>query len=129
MSVIENSKSRSRRVGVERAITSGSALMEWRKKKGISRRLFAEMADCSERTLATCEKAKKIPATVERPVTETIRLIRALNGLAGDDVELKVWLNQNNRAFGDRSPIEVMKNGEADLLWEMVHQIRQGAFE
>jgi len=48
--------------------------------------------------------------------------------LAGDDIALKEWLDQSNRAFGGRSPLELMKKGEADLLWEMVHQVRQGVF-
>ena len=109
-------------------IKSGSDLMLWRKKRGISRKLFAQMADCSERTLATCEKATLLPNTIERPVTETVRLIRALQELAGDNTALKDWLLTPNPAFGKRTPLMLIKEGEADLLWEMVYQLRQGAF-
>lgn len=109
-------------------IKSGSDLMAWRKKWGISRKLFAQMADCSERTLATCEKASSLPDTIERPVTETVRLIRALQELAGDHTALKDWLLTPNPAFGKRTPLTLIRNGEVDRLWEMVHQLRQGAF-
>ena len=102
--------------------------MAWRKERGISRKLFAEMADCSERTLATCEKSRKLPQTMARPITETVRLLRALRELAGDDTALKDWLLAPNRAFNKKAPLTLIKGGESDRLWEMVHQLRQGAF-
>jgi len=110
------------------AIKSGAELMTWRKKRGISRKLFAEMADCSERTLATYEKEATLPETMERPVTETVRLVRALQDLAGEGAALKDWLQTPNPAFGKRMPLTLIKNGESDLLWEMFYQLRQGAF-
>lgn len=132
-SVISNKKPPKKRVLIRSpkggsTIKSGSDLMVWRKKRGISRKLFAQMADCSERTLATCEKAALLPETIERPITETVRLIRALQELAGDNIALKDWLLTPNPAFGKRMPLTLIKNGEADLLWEMVYQLRQGAF-
>tara|TARA_R110002096_G_scaffold243713_1_gene435831 strand:- start:480 stop:893 length:414 start_codon:yes stop_codon:yes gene_type:complete len=113
---------------VERGIKSGPALMKWRKDRGITRKLFAEMANCSERTLATCEKADPLPTSMERPVRETVRLIHALQELAGDVKELKGWLEKPNPAFRKMTPLALIKNGESDLLWEMVYQLRLGAF-
>jgi uncharacterized protein (DUF2384 family) len=109
-------------------ISSGTALMTWRKQRGISRELFAQMADFSERTLATYETAPKLPPKIKRPVNETVRLISALREIAGDDVELKDWLNRPNPAFGEKRPLTLITHGESDLLWEMVYQLRQGAF-
>ena len=109
-------------------ISSGTALMTWRKQRGISRKLFAQMADCSERTLATYETAPKLPSKLKRPVNETVRLIQALRELAGDDVELKDWLDRPNPAFGKQKPLTLITHGKSDLLWEMVYQLRQGAF-
>jgi len=109
-------------------ISSGTALMTWRKQRGISRKLFAQMADCSERKLATYEAAPKLPPKIKRPVNETVRLIQALRELAGDDIELKDWLNRPNPAFGKKTPLTLITHGESDLLWEMVYQLRQGAF-
>lgn len=102
--------------------------MRWRKRLGISRKLFAEMADCSERTLATCEKALEIPGGIERSVRETVRLLQGLHELAGGSAELKDWLLRPNPAFRKRAPLALIKSGESDVLWEMIHQLRQGAF-
>ena len=107
---------------------SGPQLMKWRKETGISRVLFAEMAHFSERTLATGEKASRLPKKIERPVTETVRLIQGLQDLAGNKAALKVWLQESNPAFDNRTPLSLIKNGESDRLWEMVYQIRQGSF-
>ena len=109
-------------------ITSGPALKSWRQRRGIPRPLFAEIADCSERTLATYEASPRLPVKFSRPVMESVRLIQALQELAGDDAALKEWLQKPNTAFDRRTPLSLIKNGEVDLLWSMVHQIRQGAF-
>jgi uncharacterized protein (DUF2384 family) len=108
--------------------TSGPDLMAWRRERGISREIFAEMADFSVRKLATYEKAAHLPAKVVRPVTETVRLIGALGELAGDQEALSGWLHAPNRAFGKRSPLDLIKAGESDEIWQMVHQLRQGSF-
>jgi hypothetical protein len=121
-------KSKAPKTKVEFKITSGPALMKWRKERGISRKLFAAMADCSERTLATCEKADKIPKTLERPVIETARLLRALKDLAGNDIALNAWLSKPTHAFGNQTPLTLIENGASDRLWEMVFQLRQRAF-
>jgi uncharacterized protein (DUF2384 family) len=102
--------------------------MKWRQERGISRKLFAQLADCSERKLATYEKTQVLPKSVQRPVTETVRLIKALRDLAGDDQALKDWLTTPNRAFGKHTPLALIEAGEADILWQMIHQLRQGEF-
>ena len=109
-------------------IESGPALMKWRREQGISRELFAKMSDFSERTLASYEKKPKLPKKIERPVTETVRLLRALTELAGDDAGLKDWLLKPNPAFGKKTPLSLVRNGKSDRLWEMIFQLRHGAF-
>jgi DNA-binding transcriptional regulator YiaG len=110
------------------AIKSGPALKMWRQGHGITRPLFAQIADCSERTLATYEGKARLPANFSRPVEQSIRLIVALEELAGDDAALKEWLQRPNAAFDRRTPLSLITAGEVDVLWAMVHQIRQGAF-
>ncbi len=109
-------------------IKSGSALKNWRKERGISRPLFAQIADCSERSLATYESKTKLPEKFSRPVAESVRLIQALEELAGDSAALKNWIQKPNTAFDDRTPLSLITSGEVDVLWRMVHQLRQGAF-
>ncbi len=125
MSTITKRKPKSRK---STEIKSGPALMAWRQNQGISRPLFAQMADCSERKLATYEKARSLPKKVQRPITETVRLILALRELAGDATALKEWLQRPNPAFGRKTPLSLIIDGKSDLLWEMVCQIRQGSF-
>jgi DNA-binding transcriptional regulator YiaG len=110
------------------AFKSGLALKTWRQGRGIPRPLFAQIADCSERTLATYEGKARLPAKFSRPVEESIRLIMALEELAGDNAALKEWLQKPNAAFDRRTPLSLITSGEVDVLWAMVHQIRQGAF-
>lgn len=110
------------------AIKSGSALKTWRQERGIPRPLFAQFADCSERTLATYERKTILPDNFRRPVTESVRLILALQELAGDNTSLKEWLHKPNTAFDMKTPLSLIKDGEVDVLWRMVHQIRQGSF-
>ena len=109
-------------------VVSGPTLKRWRQEHGISRVLFAKMADVSERKMATIEKAPRIPAKAKRPVNETMRLIQALQELVGDDAALKEWLETPNPAFDQESPLDLINHGESDVLWEMVHQVRHGAF-
>jgi uncharacterized protein (DUF2384 family) len=107
---------------------SGPELMNWRRSFGIARPLFAEVAHFSERKLATYEKAKTLPPGVVRPVRESVRLLAALAELCGDSARLSEWLRQPNRAFGGRAPLDLIRTGEGDRLWEMIHQVRQGTF-
>ena len=102
--------------------------MAWRQARGISRPLFARLAACSERKLATYEKAESLPPKVQRSIVETVRLLQALRELAGEDTDLRTWLTRPNAAFGRRTPLAVIVSGESDLLWEMVHQLRQRSF-
>lgn len=107
---------------------NGLGFMEWRRERGISRELFAELTNCSVRKLATYEKVEELPEGVNRAFNEVIHLLIALEDLAGGQNELKGWLLTENAAFGGETPVHVIKSGRADLLWEMVFQLRHGAF-
>ena len=110
------------------AVRSGPALMQRRRERGISRGLFTEMTDFSLRKLATYEKTRRLPKKVVRPITTALRLLNALSELAGDETALKTWIKTPNTAFDDHTPLALIKAGKADQLWEMIHQVRQGAF-
>ena len=135
MSVIQTKKKTAEKRSVRNptktgiAIKSGPALKNWRQKRGISRPLFAQIADCSERTLATYEGKIRLPAKFSRPVVESVRLIQALEEIVGDQATVKEWLQKPNPAFDGRTPLSLIHGGEIDLLWAMVQQIRQGSFE
>ena len=111
----------------QQARKSGSALYSWRKSVGLNRSTFAWLASVSERTLATYEKLPQLSAPAKAQVTEAVRLIRALSELIPVQ-ELAVWLQTPNPGFDGRSPRELIEAGERDLVWEMIHQTRHGAF-
>ena len=111
----------------QQAQKSGSALYSWRKSVGLNRSTFAWLASVSERTLATYEKLPQLSAPAKAQVTEAVRLIKALSELIPIS-ELPAWLQTPNPGFDGRSPKELIEAGERDLLWEMIHQTRHGAF-
>jgi len=109
------------------AKTSGTALYLWRRATGLNRETFARIANFSERTLATYEKHRKLPAPVRPQINEAIRLVRALMQIIPSE-DLVKWLHTPNPGFDGKKPWTLIERGERDLLWEMIHQTRQGAF-
>jgi DNA-binding transcriptional regulator YiaG len=106
---------------------SGTALYSWRRATGLNRETFARIANFSERTLATYEKHRKLPVPVRPQINEAIRLVRALMQIIPSE-DLTKWLHTPNSGFDGKKPWTLIKNGERDLLWEMIHQTRHGAF-
>jgi len=75
------------------------------------------------------KKAPRLPKSVLRPVTETVRLIQTLQSLVGgDDAAVRECLEKPNSAFGGQKPITLIMVGQTDRLWEMAYRIRRGEF-
>jgi len=106
---------------------SGTALFQWRRAQGLNRPTFARLANFSERTLATYEKRKQLPAAIRPQVNEAGRLIMALREIIPAD-QLATWLRTPNPGFGGRRPWTLIQNGERDVIWAMIQQTRQAAF-
>jgi transcriptional regulator with XRE-family HTH domain len=106
---------------------SGTALYSWRRATGLNRETFARIANFSERTLARYEKRRKLPVPVRPRINEAISLVRALMQIIPSE-DLTKWLHTPNPGFDGKKPWTLIKNGERDLLWEMIHQTRHGAF-
>ncbi len=111
----------------QRARESGTALFSWRRSVGLNRPTFARLANFSERTLATYERHARFPSGVQARVTEAVRLVQALLEIIPAE-ELVAWLGAPNPGFDGRKPWTLIENGERDLIWEMIHQTRHGAF-
>ena len=109
------------------APSAGPALFAWRRSVGLNRPTFARLARLSERTLATYEKHAHLPAAVQAQVTEAVRLVGALLEIIPARA-LSGWLQTPNPGFDGRMPWALIEAGERDLLWEMIHQTRHGAF-
>ena len=116
-----------RPVSWKRAKESGTALYLLRRSTGLNRETFARIANFSERSLATYEKHRKLPASVRPQINEALRLVKALMQIIPSD-ELAKWLHTPNPGFDGKKPWTLIERGERDVLWEMIHQTRQGAF-
>ena len=114
-------------VTIQNAKKSGTALFRWRRSVGVNRETFAHLANCSERTLATYEKSKELPPLVRPQVNEGLRLLKALLEILPAH-DLGAWLQKPNPGFGGQRPWTLIQNGERDVIWEMIHQTRQGSF-
>jgi DNA-binding transcriptional regulator YiaG len=116
-----------KRVTWQRARESGTALFLWRRAVGLNREMFAQIANFSERSLATYEKRRQLPVSIRPQVNEAVRLVKALLEIIPAD-DLPGWLKTPNRGLGGQRPWTLIKRGEKDLLWAMIYQTRQGAF-
>ena len=109
------------------ALRNGKNLMIWRKQRGINRSTFARLANCSERKMATYEKATKLPLPVRRQASEAVRLLQALGEIISEEA-ISDWLRRPNTSLDRRVPLAIIEAGESDLLWDMIYQTRQSTF-
>lgn len=116
-----------RRATASRTITSGPALFRWRKSVGINRPVFAGLANFSERSLASYEADNQLTKPAKAQITEALRLVRALHEIIPAK-DLPEWLTTPNKGFGGRKPWDLIRKGERDVIWAMIHQTRQGSF-
>jgi DNA-binding transcriptional regulator YiaG len=114
-------------VKTQLARRSGPALYQWRRSVGMNRETFAGLANFSERTLATYEKQEDVPAPAQTQLNEAIRLLDALMEIVPPS-DLAKWIHAPNPGFGGKTPWTLIRQGERDVIWEMIHQTRQGAF-
>lgn len=105
----------------------GPSLYSWRRAVGLNRETFARLANFSERSLATYEKEEVFPPSVKPQLNEAMRLVKALLEIIPAE-DLQAWLEAPNTGFGGRRPWTLIEEGEKDLLWEMIYQVRQGVF-
>ena len=111
----------------KKARTNGTQLFHLRRSLGIPRPLFSKLADVSERSLASYESTPKLPAAVQPRLTEALRLLEALLEILPAE-DLREWLTTPNPGFQGKAPLELIRNGQKDLVWAMIHQTRVGAY-
>lgn len=100
--------------------------MVWRKHFGITRPVYATLSDCSERTLATIEKRRRLALNKERALNEARRLVLALAEIMEPE-NIGNWLEQKNEWFG-KTPLQVIEDGKVDQIWEMIYHTKEGGF-
>jgi len=112
---------------VNQPIQSGMDLMQWRRHIGISRPVYALLSACSERTLATEEARRRLQLHKARKLNETYRLLIGLCGIM-DPANVGKWLNEPNKWFAGKTPLDVIRSGQIDQVWTMIHHTREGGY-
>lgn len=113
------------RLNLSRA--SGPALQSWRRANGLNRLIFAGLGNFSERSLASYERQRRIPKYARPQISEASRLVTALRQIIPTE-NLQAWLNTPNPGFQGEKPMTLIRKGERDVIWAMIHQTRQGSF-
>ena len=76
----------------------------------------------AKKTIDKLEKRKIVSlpdSTIDKKMN---RLMDALKILLGKH-RLTKWLNMQNAAFENQKPLDLIINGQADRIWQMIHQI------
>ena len=108
-------------------IKSGFDLKQWRRGIGITRPVYANLSNCSERTLATKEGEKKLSMKSERRLNETMRLLIALGEIMEKE-NISTWLNEKNEWFDGQTPMNIISQGNINSIWEMIFHTREGGY-
>ena len=112
---------------LRRPIRSGRRLMEWRRAIGITRPVFAVLSACSERTVATQEAKRRILLPQERRLNEARRLLLGLCEIMDPD-NVAGWLHAPNDWLAGQTPMRVIRRGEMDSIWELIHHTKTGGY-
>ena len=103
-----------RRGGAEVAATRAAA--------GLSQVEFARLTGYSIRAVAGWEAGKPLAGAARRRVAEISRLLVALSELMPAS-RVGQWMREPNDGFGGQTPTQLVERGEADRLWQMIHQV------
>jgi DNA-binding XRE family transcriptional regulator len=96
-------------------------LRKLRAVMGLNMKDFAELIGMSERSVFNLEKTGRISRNLRRVLTETAKMYAQVKRYFLDKVQFEVWLHRPNRAFSMRAPIDLIKAGESNLVWNLIH--------
>lgn len=101
-----------------------SDVLDVRRSFELTRAEFAPLLGYSERTLASWEVGEKRPKQeVMRRYEELRRLHQGLGSIMREQ-SIPVWLKHGNPAFGNRPPLELIREGRSDQLWQVIFQLQ-----
>lgn len=116
----------SRKSGVRKAsVKSKSISRRVRNRFDLTQDEFAELTGYAKRSIASWEAGAGPSDSALTRIKELDRLSLAIKRIMGQ-AEVGQWMRKPNAAFEGRTPIQVVANGEADRLWQMVHNIEDG---
>ena len=111
--------------GRKKNLTSRPKAYRIRRKFALTQPKFARVMGISVRRLADLEQGVEPSEQVKRRITEVDRLRRELATVVNAE-KIGPWMDGPNKAFGNRRPIQVIEDGEIDLLWAMIYDLKSG---
>jgi hypothetical protein len=92
---------------------------------GISHDSVTRLTGFSLRAVTNWNQGAKPSASTSRRLNEMKRLFSALERLVSS-AAIGEWLREPNPAFDGSTPLQVIERGEADRIWQMVHELESG---
>ena len=111
--------------GIRVVTLNNESKLELRFMLDMAREPFGRLVNVSVRTIANVESNKIKSEKLERNYVEIKRLYDSLKEVV-DQVCLRDWFCEPNKAFNELKPIEVIERGEIDRLWDMFYRLRSG---
>jgi transcriptional regulator with XRE-family HTH domain len=100
----------------------GALVAAIRAASGLSQEEFARLTGYSTRAVAGWEAGKPLARAGRRRFAEIGRLLKALAELMPPG-QVGRWLREPSGEFDGQTPMQVVERGEADRVWQMIHQI------
>ncbi|HEX4202403.1 MAG TPA: hypothetical protein VHY59_12850 [Chthoniobacterales bacterium] len=95
------------------------------KEAGMNYDMLAKALSVSRRSVSGWLSGRE-PERINRVrINEFGRLVTELRTIIQPE-KLKSWWNQPASNFGGSTPLQVLERGEADRLWRMIWEIREG---
>jgi len=90
----------------------------------LTRPEFASLLGRSDRTLAKWESGEREPGRDDRRRYEELRRLHEGLGTIMRVAAIRPWLEKANSAFGGQVPLDLIRNGKIDLIWQMIFQLQ-----
>ncbi|HEY2711481.1 MAG TPA: antitoxin Xre/MbcA/ParS toxin-binding domain-containing protein [Chthoniobacterales bacterium] len=91
----------------------------------LSNEVVSRVTGASPRTVSYWNAGTPPQRSSAQKIKEATRLFDALADIIKGSAVGK-WLQQPNKQFDGSSPLQVIERGEADRIWRMIWQLREG---
>ena len=87
--------------------------------------IISRLTGAAPRTVAYWSAGKEPQRSSQQKLTELCRLFDALSEIV-QPKSIGPWLTRSNPAFEGSTPLQVIERGEADRVWKMIWELREG---
>jgi hypothetical protein len=87
--------------------------------------MISRLTGTALRTVAYWQAGKEPQRSSRQKLSELYRLFDELSGMI-QSKSIGPWLNRSTPAFEGSTPLQVIERGEADRVWKMIWELREG---